>query len=57
MRQTSKIALNKGMRAMKDSNQNNPRIYTYELKKIGLTPIYDKGVVFDDNIHISPLNV
>ena len=30
---------------------------TYEQDKIGLTPIYVKGVVMDDGIHIRPLNI
>ena len=30
---------------------------TYEQNKIGLTPIYVKGVVMDDGIHIRPLSI
>ena len=30
---------------------------TYEQDKIGLTPIYVKGIVMDDGIHIRPLNI
>jgi len=30
---------------------------TYEQEKIGLTPIYVKGVVMDDGVHIHPLSI
>ena len=30
-------------------------IKTYELNKTGLSPIYTKGVLFEDGIHIRPL--
>ena len=30
---------------------------TYEQDKIGLTPIYIKGVVMADGVHIHPLNI
>lgn len=30
---------------------------TYEQEKIGLTPIYVKGIVMNDGIHIHPLNI
>ena len=30
---------------------------TYEQDKIGLTPIYVKGVVMEDGIHIRPLDI
>ena len=32
-------------------------IKTYEQEKIGLSPIYTKGVVMDDGIHIRPLDI
>ena len=28
---------------------------TYEQHKIGLSPVYTKGVVMDDGIHIRPI--
>jgi hypothetical protein len=30
---------------------------TYEQEKIGLTPIYVKGVVMKDGVHIHPLSI
>ena len=30
---------------------------TYEQDKIGLTPIYVKGVVMEDGVHIRPLDI
>jgi DNA polymerase type B, organellar and viral len=42
---------NKGFR-FADKN-----IKTYEQSKIALTPIYVKGVVMDDGLHIRPLNI
>ena len=30
---------------------------TYEQVKVGITPIYVKGVVMDDGIHIRPLDL
>ena len=42
---------NKGFRFI------NKEIVTYETSKIGLTPIYVKGVVMDDGIHIRPLDI
>ena len=30
---------------------------TYEQGKIGLTPIYMKGVVMKDGVHIHPLSI
>ena len=33
----------------------NKCIKTYELNKTGLSPIYTKGVLFEDGIHIRPL--
>ena len=30
---------------------------TYRQEKIGLPPIYVKGVVMDDGIHVRPLNI
>jgi hypothetical protein len=42
---------NKGFR-FTDKN-----IKTYEQSKIALTPIYVKGVVMDDGLHIRPLNI
>jgi len=42
-------ATNKGFRFEQKSMK------TYEQDKIGLTPIYTKGVVMDDGIHIRPL--
>lgn len=44
-------ASNKGFRF------TNKRIKTYEQEKVGLTPIYTKGIVFDDGIHIRPLMI
>ena len=40
---------NKGFRVLNNSMQ------TYEQKKIGLSPVYTKGVVMDDGIHIRPI--
>ena len=42
-------ANNKGFRF------TNKMIKTYEQNKIGLSPIYIKGVLFEDGIHIRPL--
>jgi hypothetical protein len=42
---------NKGFRFM------NKLIKTYEQEKIGLSPIYTKGVVMDDGVHIRPLDI
>ena len=42
---------NKGFRYV------NGIMKTYEQNKIGLTPIYVKGVVMDDGVHIHPLNI
>ena len=42
-------ANNKGFRF------TNKCIKTYEQNKIGLTPIYTKGILFEDGIHIRPL--
>ena len=42
---------NKGFRFM------DKIIKTYEQEKIGLSPIYTKGVVMDDGIHIRPLDI
>ncbi|UMM32809.1 hypothetical protein L5515_006485 [Caenorhabditis briggsae] len=41
--------LNKGFR------YQNQEMKTYEQKKIGLSPVYGKGVVMDDGIHIRPI--
>jgi len=41
-------ATNKGFRF------ENKTMKTYEQTKIGLSPIYTKGVVMDDGIHIRP---
>ena len=41
--------LNKGFR------YQNQEMKTYEQKKIGLSPLYTKGVVMDDGIHIRPI--
>ena len=35
----------------------NGSMKTYEQDKIGITPIYVKGVVMDDGIHVHPLNI
>ena len=35
----------------------NSEMKTYEKEKIGLTPIYVKGVVMNDGVHIHPLNI
>ena len=45
------ICQNKGFRFI------DKTMKTYEQDKIGLTPIYVKGIVMDDGIHIRPLNV
>ena len=42
-------ANNKGFRFI------NKNIKTYEQNKIGLSPIYAKGVILEDGIHIRPL--
>ena len=41
--------INKGFRMV------NKEMQTYEQKKIGLSPVYTKGVVMDDGIHIRPI--
>ena len=45
------ICQNKGFRFI------DKTMKTYEQDKIGLTPIYVKGIVMDDGIHIRPLNI
>jgi hypothetical protein len=42
---------NKGFRYVDGTMQ------TYEQQKIGLTPIYVKGIVMDDGIHMRPLSI
>ena len=42
---------NKGMRFI------DKKIKTYVQEKIGLSPIYTKGVVMDDGVHIRPLDI
>jgi len=37
--------------------KHNGQIKTYFQNKIGLTPIYTKGVVLNNGINIVPLNV
>jgi hypothetical protein len=49
--QITKDCQNKGFRYV------NGTMSTYEQNKIGLTPIYVKGVVMDDGIHVRPLNI
>jgi hypothetical protein len=56
---------NTGMRIFNDKQINkndsdtniNRKIYTYEMKKIGLTQKYDKRVVLSDGISTVPLNI
>ena len=56
---------NKGMRIFNDkqikkndSDTNiNRKIYTYEMKKIGLTQKYDKRILLSDGISTVPLNI
>ena len=45
------LVKNKGFRF------NNKSIKTYEQNKIGLSPIYTKGRLFEDGIHIYPLEI
>lgn len=45
------IGENKGFRFV------DKRMKTYELNKTGLSPVYPKGVVMDDGIHIRPITV
>jgi len=37
--------------------KHNGVMHTYEQNKIGLTPIYTKGVVLNNGINIAPLNL
>ena len=41
----------------KDFRYINKQMRTYVQEKIGLTPIYVKGAVMDDGVHIHPLNI
>ena len=41
--------INKGFRV------DQKEMKTYEQNKIGLSPVYTKGVVMDDGIHIRPI--
>ena len=51
MNEENQSAINKGFR-IKDKE-----MMTYVQKKIGLTPVYNKGVVLDNKINITPLNI
>jgi hypothetical protein len=35
----------------------NKLMQIYEQEKIGLSPMYTKGVVMDDGVHIRPLDI
>jgi len=37
--------------------KHNGVIKTYEQNKIGLTPIYTKGILLDNEINVVPLNL
>jgi len=53
----TKDCQNKGFRYIKGKAGECGTMKTYEQNKIGLTPIYVKGVVMDDGLHIRPLNI
>jgi hypothetical protein len=57
MEKITKDCQNKGFRYVKGKAGECGTMNTYEQNKIGLTPIYVKGVVMDDGIHIHPLSI
>ena len=57
MDKITKACQNKGFRYVKGKAGECGTMNTYEQNKIGLTPIYIKGVVMDDGVHVRPLNV
>ena len=58
-------AVNKGMRIFNDKQilkvdsevNENRKIYTYSMEKMGLTQKYDKRIVLEDGISTIPLNM